>query len=159
MYSLVLRQQHIWNSGLSSLGSKPTPMHLGVRPVEHSQTYCKVNRIVVLSLSASALSCFQCERIICNVYLLLFFFFFTPIRISFFFFVFKAKNHQQSSQILMGQGTRGFPAYNRVKTLNHQQNCTHSEYKKEDLFTILSLIHIWRCRRRLRCRSRWSPYH
>ena len=22
----------------------------------------------------------------------------------------------------------------------------------------LSLIHIWRCRRRLRCRSRWSPY-
>ena len=23
----------------------------------------------------------------------------------------------------------------------------------------LSLIHIWRCRRRLRCRSRWSPYH
>ena len=25
--------------------------------------------------------------------------------------------------------------------------------------TDLSLIHIWRCRRRLRCRSRWSPYH
>ena len=25
--------------------------------------------------------------------------------------------------------------------------------------TYLSLIHIWRCRRRLRCRSRWSPYH
>ena len=23
----------------------------------------------------------------------------------------------------------------------------------------LSLIHIWRCRRVLRCRSRWSPYH
>ena len=23
----------------------------------------------------------------------------------------------------------------------------------------LSLIHICRCRRRLRCRSRWSPYH
>ena len=23
----------------------------------------------------------------------------------------------------------------------------------------LSLIHIWRCRRLLRCRSRWSPYH
>ena len=23
----------------------------------------------------------------------------------------------------------------------------------------LSLIHIWRCRRRLRCRSRWSPCH
>ena len=24
---------------------------------------------------------------------------------------------------------------------------------------MLSLIHICRCRRRLRCRSRWSPYH
>ena len=24
---------------------------------------------------------------------------------------------------------------------------------------VLSLIHIWRCRRLLRCRSRWSPYH
>ena len=24
---------------------------------------------------------------------------------------------------------------------------------------MLSLIHIWRCRRLLRCRSRWSPYH
>ena len=24
---------------------------------------------------------------------------------------------------------------------------------------ILSLIHIWRCRRIERCRSRWSPYH
>ena len=23
----------------------------------------------------------------------------------------------------------------------------------------LSLIHIWRCRRTLGCRSRWSPYH
>ena len=28
-------------------------------------------------------------------------------------------------------------------------------YSIEDL----SLIHIRRCRRRLRCRSRWSPYH
>ena len=29
------------------------------------------------------------------------------------------------------------------------------------LFTqlILSLIHIWRCRRSTLCRSRWSPYH
>ena len=24
---------------------------------------------------------------------------------------------------------------------------------------MLSLIHIWRCRRLLTCRSRWSPYH
>ena len=27
------------------------------------------------------------------------------------------------------------------------------------LVLILSLIHIWRCRRLLTCRSRWSPYH
>ena len=27
------------------------------------------------------------------------------------------------------------------------------------LFIFLSLIHIWRCRRIERCRSRWSPYH
>ena len=26
-------------------------------------------------------------------------------------------------------------------------------------YLFLSLIHICRCRRRLRCRSRWSPYH
>ena len=26
-------------------------------------------------------------------------------------------------------------------------------------FLNLSLIHIWRCRRKLTCRSRWSPYH
>ena len=24
---------------------------------------------------------------------------------------------------------------------------------------VLSLIHIWRCRRDVLCRSRWSPYH
>ena len=27
------------------------------------------------------------------------------------------------------------------------------------LHVLLSLIHIWRCRRIERCRSRWSPYH
>ena len=26
-------------------------------------------------------------------------------------------------------------------------------------YVILSLIHIWRCRRSTLCRSRWSPYH
>ena len=31
--------------------------------------------------------------------------------------------------------------------------------KRKTQLTQLSLIHIWRCRRRLRCRSRWSPYH
>ena len=33
------------------------------------------------------------------------------------------------------------------------------EAMKQFLVSYLSLIHIWRCRRRLRCRSRWSPYH
>ena len=28
-----------------------------------------------------------------------------------------------------------------------------------NLLQVLSLIHIWRCRRIERCRSRWSPYH
>ena len=27
------------------------------------------------------------------------------------------------------------------------------------IWLLLSLIHIWRCRRIERCRSRWSPYH
>ena len=31
--------------------------------------------------------------------------------------------------------------------------------KKRNLVQRLSLIHIWRCRRIERCRSRWSPYH
>ena len=34
-------------------------------------------------------------------------------------------------------------------------DCPHLVLIVQDL----SLIHIWRCRRRLRCRSRWSPYH
>ena len=29
----------------------------------------------------------------------------------------------------------------------------------EEMYIYLSLIHIWRCRRIERCRSRWSPYH
>ena len=33
-----------------------------------------------------------------------------------------------------------------------------SEYQREEIQQ-LSLIHIWRCRRIERCRSRWSPYH
>ena len=29
----------------------------------------------------------------------------------------------------------------------------------QTMYFYLSLIHIWRCRRIERCRSRWSPYH
>eukprot|EP00826_Nyctotherus_ovalis_P022743 TRINITY_DN17572_c0_g2_i1.p2 TRINITY_DN17572_c0_g2~~TRINITY_DN17572_c0_g2_i1.p2 ORF type:complete len:121 (+),score=39.40 TRINITY_DN17572_c0_g2_i1:73-435(+) len=32
-------------------------------------------------------------------------------------------------------------------------------FKADDYFEYLSLIHICRCRRIERCRSRWSPYH
>ena len=32
-------------------------------------------------------------------------------------------------------------------------------YHQNPLRFILSLIHIWRCRRSTLCRSRWSPYH
>ena len=34
-----------------------------------------------------------------------------------------------------------------------------SKREKEMILPNLSLIHIWRCRRIERCRSRWSPYH
>ena len=33
------------------------------------------------------------------------------------------------------------------------------ELDEEEFVDELSLIHIWRCRRLLTCRSRWSPYH
>ena len=36
----------------------------------------------------------------------------------------------------------------------------HHTWKMSLLYLVkLSLIHIWRCRRIERCRSRWSPYH
>ena len=34
-----------------------------------------------------------------------------------------------------------------------------SHFSLPYLHNILSLIHIWRCRRSTLCRSRWSPYH
>ena len=36
---------------------------------------------------------------------------------------------------------------------------TKDEVKDYDNLNMLSLIHIWRCRRSTLCRSRWSPYH
>ena len=39
-------------------------------------------------------------------------------------------------------------------------HCTSHSTAERELHTVsLSLIHIWRCRRIERCRSRWSPYH
>ena len=39
-------------------------------------------------------------------------------------------------------------------------SCTRRRVQSAELASLtLSLIHIWRCRRLLTCRSRWSPYH
>ena len=35
----------------------------------------------------------------------------------------------------------------------------HRQRNRKSISLILSLIHIWRCRRSYACRSRWSPYH
>ena len=53
--------------------------------------------------------------------------------------------------------------FNRQVKSNIIRN-VHASYfnylKASQLMDVaLSLIHISRCRRRLRCRSRWSPYH
>ena len=45
---------------------------------------------------------------------------------------------------------------------NHWTSCSHTHthtHTYTHTHTHLSLIHIWRCRRIERCRSRWSPYH
>ena len=39
------------------------------------------------------------------------------------------------------------------------QNMCWGQSRTQQKFLNLSLIHIWRCRRIERCRSRWSPYH
>ena len=41
--------------------------------------------------------------------------------------------------------------------LGSSENRSGYEHKYKEL--MLSLIHIWRCRRSTLCRSRWSPYH
>ena len=43
--------------------------------------------------------------------------------------------------------------------LNDNYIMNHMQQKNRETMMNLSLIHIWRCRRRLRCRSRWSPHH
>ena len=36
---------------------------------------------------------------------------------------------------------------------------TKLQHSENTICKLLSLIHIWRCRRSTLCRSRWSPYH
>ena len=45
---------------------------------------------------------------------------------------------------------------NNVQAHSSENNETTTRTRTHPL---LSLIHIWRCRRTPRCRSRWSPYH
>ena len=44
----------------------------------------------------------------------------------------------------------------RLASPKHQHRRSDSTHQP---FLVLSLIHIWRCRRSTLCRSRWSPYH
>ena len=48
-----------------------------------------------------------------------------------------------------------------IKALPHIIHSSQKAYLPNRFIggVILSLIHIWRCRRIERCRSRWSPYH
>ena len=47
----------------------------------------------------------------------------------------------------------------RSDTAHAKYTISHHVVIKQFLLLGLSLIHIWRCRRIERCRSRWSPYH
>ena len=54
-------------------------------------------------------------------------------------------------------------AYAAFQALGNSAIAVTADYKtlsEDELFSAkqLSLIHIWRCRRLLTCRSRWSPY-
>ena len=46
----------------------------------------------------------------------------------------------------------------QTQTHTHTHTNTHT-HTYIHTHTHLSLIHIWRCRRDVLCRSRWSPYH
>ena len=46
-----------------------------------------------------------------------------------------------------------------IGRISHKAYLKISTHPLLDGYLELSLIHIWRCRRIERCRSRWSPYH
>ena len=53
----------------------------------------------------------------------------------------------------INQFTKSFDCQNLKKI------CNNAITKNLTTHQVLSLIHIWRCRRSYACRSRWSPYH
>ena len=85
-------------------------------------------------------------------------------KIFFFFWIHERNEAMLSSNIGQGQKdcSNRWPAGGNennkseitltVDVLNKSITHTHTH-------THLSLIHIWRCRRGVLCRSRWSPYH
>ena len=80
-------------------------------------------------------------------------------------------SQEPSADLLRSQYSAGYSAVpqtrnhiSRVNTSYTLKKCITVKDQQYFLTQIwklssLSLIHIWRCRRRLRCRSRWSPYH
>ena len=51
------------------------------------------------------------------------------------------------------------PSWRAQPSFHHNRFCPFSITSSAIPSLILSLIHIWRCRRYSLCRSRWSPYH
>ena len=64
-------------------------------------------------------------------------------------------DEQPDNQVLFKEIQRIQPDQKPIKAPQIQDQ----ELKLEGVVLFLSLIHIWRCRRIRRCRSRWSPYH
>ena len=59
------------------------------------------------------------------------------------------------SQEIILQSSRSRPSR---RATPHLASYVRTVYKAKSSI-LLSLIHIWRCRRSTLCRSRWSPYH
>ena len=91
--------------------------------------------------------------------------------------VIKFQTDTQSGLGTVGKNQRWVPICPKAQTLNLWLNLSKLKNKTKNLWLkatveyfstkwakrtsniVLSLIHIWRCRRYSLCRSRWSPYH
>ena len=72
--------------------------------------------------------------------------------------VFQATNWECGVVVHMLHYNSGGKSLFSVIDLEQPANVSH-QLSIHFTTLILSLIHIWRCRRIERCRSRWSPYH